>query len=680
MIGDHFFGFRVLNPWAWSLLAKRSGEVNARHEPFRRAVVLASILRLAPVLLSTSSALAAPLTNTFFKLPPHLPLNRISSGLLMLLNHGDLVQWPTNTGSTAYAHRSTDPSIVAGLDPRVGLNLQLGPDPSSLPSNQRAQAEPHIVRDPLNPDTLVATFQEGRYTSDGGAIDCGYSVTHDGGLSWTRALIPLLTQVAGGPYYRATDPVAGIDLSGNIYLNTLGALDSLFDFGSVVISRSTNGGVTFDAPVEIFRQTSSSLSPDKNWMAINTFSGTPFAGRIVVTWTMFTAASPIARSYSDDGGRTWSGYSYATPSSYSCQGSQPLFMRDGTLAIPYWNFASSFAGGGEAIEIVTSTNGGATFSSPRLVAAATEYDAPNMRQGSFLPSAATDRTNGVLGVVYQTTYQGSPRVMFTRSSDKGVTWTAPKPVSDNPGTPLFNPALSFSPDGQTVTVIFYDERVHPAQNALVDIFMAQSFDGGATWQPNLRLTTVSSDVTLAPLTSSGYMLGDYQAVAPPNSPNLPAVPVWIDTRTGNPDPFITRVGIAPQITFAGWRAARFNTAQIANPAIGGPGADPDNDGVVNALEYAFGLNPWQNDAPASSFQLTGSGASTMLNTTYERLGTASDLTYSWLSSFDLVNWTTAYPSNVVITSNSPRLTQNVTSSFGPATNAARFYRLTVHLN
>src|SRR6266487_4152384 len=66
------------------------------------------------------------------KLPPALatvPLERLSSAALRLLDHnGDLVQWPGVTTSSASALAS-DPSIVAGLDPRVGVNLRLGNDP-----------------------------------------------------------------------------------------------------------------------------------------------------------------------------------------------------------------------------------------------------------------------------------------------------------------------------------------------------------------------------------------------------------------------------------------------------------------------------------------------------------------------------------------------------------------------
>src|SRR5690349_18794081 len=88
------------------------------------------------------------LTNTLSRLRPNLPLNRLSSGRLMMLDHGgDLVQWPVANGpSSTFNANATDLSILAALDPRVGLNLQLGPDPPALPSNQRAQAEPHIVR------------------------------------------------------------------------------------------------------------------------------------------------------------------------------------------------------------------------------------------------------------------------------------------------------------------------------------------------------------------------------------------------------------------------------------------------------------------------------------------------------------------------------------------------------
>ncbi len=490
------------------------------------------------------------------------------------------------------------------LDLRVAPDLRLGDDPAPLPANMRAQAEPHIARSPVDPDFLTAVFQEGRFT-DGGAVDCGFSVTHDGGLTWTRALIPKLTMASGGTYLRATDPVAGIDLSGRVFLNTEGTTTPDFADGTILVSRSTDGGATFETPFVVYRPPNGNIFPDKPWMAINTFSGTATAGRIVVTWTQFgtTAASPIFRAFSDDHGVTWSPAVPIHAATTSAQGSQPVFLRDGRLAIVYWNFSGSgFTGddapapGPEEIEMVLSNDGGVTFGAPTPVAGVARYDQPNIRNGVFLPSATTDRINGHLSLVYQgldTT--GLPRIFFSKSTNAGTTWTTPIAITDNPGTGVFNAALAASPDGQRLTASFYDQRDNAAGDTThCNLYFAQSLDSGATWAPNLRLTSKTTDATLAPLTDQGYMLGDYLGIAESTNPNVPAVPVWVDTRTGNPDPFTTRVGISAEVDFTSFQASRLSLGQINDPQLGGPNGDADNDGETNLSEFLSATDPNDN--------------------------------------------------------------------------------------
>ncbi|HEV8422177.1 MAG TPA: hypothetical protein VGQ40_02440, partial [Chthoniobacterales bacterium] len=492
---------------------------------------------------------------------------------------------------------------------------------------------------------------EGRFT-DGGAVDCGYSVTHDGGLTWTRALIPGLTTKTGGPYFRASDPVAGIDLSERIFLCTEGATNNAFSTGAVVVSRSLDDGATFSAPAVVFQPTDNSDFPDKPWMAVNTFGNTAHVGRIVVTWTLFgtTDASPIYRAYSDDHGVSWSAAAPIHDIDTQAQGSQPIFLPDGRVAAVYWNFADSGFGGDDAlaapeeIDVALSNDGGVSFGAPIRITNVTRYDQPSMRDGTFLPSAATDRTTGAIYVVYQAlTSLAQPRIFFTKSTDGGLTWTKPISASDNLATGVFNPAIASSPDGQTLTVAFYDQRDSGGNTTLCNLYLAQSFDGGATWQPNIRLTSETTNGTLAPLTPQGYMLGDYLGIAETTGPDVPAVPVWVDTRTGNPDPFITRVGIAPEVDFTSFQASRLSLAEIDDPLLGGPDGDADGDGEDNLSEFLSGTEP--ND-PTSVVH-----TSRQLNiSTREVVGTGDNVLIGGF----IITGTT--PKNVILRAIGPSLT------------------------
>ncbi len=345
-------------------------------------------------------------------------LERLSAGALMLLDRDhDLVLPPAASTRTtrAAATKATDAAAAVTLDARVGANLRLGDDPPELPAEFRAQAEPHVARSPVDPAFLVATFQEGRFTN-GGAVDCGYSISRDGGQTWTRALIPGLTPASGGPYFRATDPVAAVDLNGTVFLNTQGAADANFVRGVILVSRSTDGGASFSPPTVVYNPGSSGGFPDKPWIAVNTFPGTPTTGRIVVTFTLFmnstTTGAPIFRSYSDNGGVTWSPVAAVVPLTTQAQGSQPVFLPDGRLAVIYWNFGTTNRVG-ERLEIVISQDGGVTFGPARRITFVSAYNDPEIRSGTFLPSAATDRAGGRLYVAYQGARKTAIRACFS---------------------------------------------------------------------------------------------------------------------------------------------------------------------------------------------------------------------------------------------------------------------------
>lgn len=500
------------------------------------------------------------------------------------------------------------------LDARVGPNVRLGDDPDELPATQRGQAEPHVFRSSTNPELLLATFQEGRFSNVGGALSCGYALSRDGGLSWTRALIPRLSRLNGGAYFRATDPVAAIGPQGDLYLNTLAAVDVNFALGAVLVSRSTDQGASWSSPFVVFQSPNAQTFPDKNWFTVNDYPGTPTSGRIAVTWTNFTSdaagnstGSPIVAAVSDDRGATWTTPVAITPAGTRQQGTQPVFFPDGSLGVVYITFLTPGDVRFFSIQYKRSADGGRSFpdTATSVMGFVTGWDDPDIREGIFLPSAATARQTGELFVSYVAATETGPRVMLVKSADRGTTWSAPAAVSDQPvGVSVVNPAVAASPDGRTVSIVYLAKRTGPDGRSLIDHFAALSFDGGATWQRNLRLNDRSSDLLLGTQTPRGVMLGDYLGIAPAVAPDVPAVAVWCETRTGNADPFAVRFVPAPAPSFETWRIAQFGRAELAASTQSGPAADFDQDGHPNLAEYGQATDPRQ---PASGNALIVDG-------------------------------------------------------------------------
>src|SRR5207248_586125 len=78
----------------------------------------------------------------------------------------------------------------------------------------------------------------------------------------------------------------------------------------------------------------------------------------------------------------------------------------------------------------------------------------------------------------------------------------------------------------------------------------------------------------------------------------------------------------------GWRAANFG-AQQSNAAIAGNMADPNHNGVVNALEYALNGNPNATSrSPLPTASRTTVAGSDYLTLTFTRPLSATDAAYT----------------------------------------------------
>ena len=131
---------------------------------------------------------------------------------------------------------------------------------------------------------------------------------------------------------------------------------------------------------------------------------------------------------------------------------------------------------------------------------------------------------------------GDLDIYLTMSDDHGESWSNPRRLNDDPHGPFidqFHPWVCVDTNG-VVTVVFYDRR-NDTGNLLMDLYFAQSSDGGDTWSPNARITTVSSDPTAG---SRAGLIGEYVGLA--SYDGLPHA-VWTDTRNGNQDVFTARL-------------------------------------------------------------------------------------------------------------------------------------------
>jgi hypothetical protein len=90
------------------------------------------------------------------------------------------------------------------------------------------------------------------------------------------------------------------------------------------------------------------------------------------------------------------------------------------------------------------------------------------------------------------------------------------------------------------------------------------------------------------------------------------------------------------VGFGAYQASNYTAAQLANPAISGPQADANRDGLANVMAYAIGISPWASP-PASSLP-TVSVVNGYLQLSYVRLIQPIAIGYSVEVTSDLVGW------------------------------------------
>ncbi|MEK7426278.1 MAG: DUF4215 domain-containing protein, partial [Actinomycetota bacterium] len=126
-------------------------------------------------------------------------------------------------------------------------------------------------------------------------------------------------------------------------------------------------------------------------------------------------------------------------------------------------------------------------------------------------------------------------VFLARSTDRGATWSAPVRLNDDrPGGDQVMPWVSVNSVG-VVETFWYDYRNWPGMNT-VDVYAARSTDGGQSFGPNFRVTTVPSSWFVPATFTPNF--GDYIQCA---SEGAGFYLSWADGRNNDIDVFVSHI-------------------------------------------------------------------------------------------------------------------------------------------
>jgi hypothetical protein len=257
-------------------------------------------------------------------------------------------------------------------------------------------------------------------------------------------------------------------------------------------------------------------------------SGGAHDGNVYVAWSQyngFAKNNAVLLSRSTDHGATFSAPVRVSPVSLGTASFADLAVGpDGAVYLTFITYRSS-ASPNTSIWLLRSTNGGLSFGPPSLVSNIDIFDSSQFSgNGSvdcgdvpfdcptgltfsrFTSNSAVAADGSGVHVVWAAREADGQSKVFVRNSSDGVHFSGPPTTLDSVATGhQWTPDIAS--DGGTIRVVFYDSRADPAYSPslppgdtasgtnsgdVVNTFLASSTNGGASWAET-QLTTAASN-------------------------------------------------------------------------------------------------------------------------------------------------------------------------------------------
>jgi hypothetical protein len=182
----------------------------------------------------------------------------------------------------------------------------------------------------------------------------GYGYTVDGGVTWIDGGIP---PKSGTISTWTSDPVTTVnEKTGEFYYCGLTSNTGTQNGVAVARGHFAGGAFVWDGTSQVAVGSSSSYAYDKEWMCADSLTG-----NLYVTWTLFTTTTGyIQYSRSTDGGLTWSAPVQVSGSweNGAVSGSRPVVGPNGEVYITYTAIGTVDA---DSVKVMKSTNNGVTW-------------------------------------------------------------------------------------------------------------------------------------------------------------------------------------------------------------------------------------------------------------------------------------------------------------------------------
>jgi len=363
-----------------------------------------------------------------------------------------------------------------------------------------AANEPSISVDPTNHNKMTVGWRQfDTWTSN--FRQSGYGYTTDAGIDWH---FPGTLQ----PGVFRSDPVTNSDETGNFFYLSL-----LVNTFCGDIWRSTNGGQSWTER----SSDGAAHSGDKEWFNLDRTPTSMGHGFQYQFWTGFFACDSGEFSRSTDGGATWqapvnipNGPVWGT---LDVASNGYLYIGGGDEGSSFWCVRSTNAQNPNVTptfdQVTTVNMGGSTVYGGTV-------NPGGLAGQMFL---AVDRsggpTNNNIYMVSSVSQGGGTNVMFVRSTNGGQSFSAPIRINDDPVNSAkwhWLGTLAVAPNGR-IDSVWLDSR-NAANNLDSQLFYSWSTDGGLTWAPNVAVSNSFDPLQGWP---NQNKIGDYITIVSDNT-------------------------------------------------------------------------------------------------------------------------------------------------------------------